>query len=146
MVLRVVLTFIAGILVTVHLSLNARAGALAGSAVASNAAFWIVGALGACAAALAADGPAFLGKAAAAPLHLAVSGTMGAAIALYSARSVPKLGIAVFTLLMIAGQIFASAAASRAGLLGAAQESLGEQRVAGLAMVLGGCALYLFGR
>jgi transporter family-2 protein len=144
LVLNIVFTLIFGFLVTIHISMNARVGTLAGSAVLSNAVFWLVGCATSLSIAfvrLSADSLAPLARV---PPALFLAGVIGGGLALFNTWMIPRIGIAAFSLLIILGQLSASAILSRTGFLGAMVEPMPFSRLAGLALVAVGTGLFLF--
>ncbi len=146
MIANIALSLVFGVLITVHISMNARAGTLAGSAAVVNVAFWIVGAVSSAVLALPQLGAAPLAALGRVPIALLLSGVIGGGVALFNTWMIPRIGIAAFSLLIILGQLSASAVLARTGFLGAMIEPMPVSRIAGLALVAVGTALFLFGR
>lgn len=146
MIANIALSLIFGVLITLHISMNARAGTLAGSAALVNAVFWLVGAVSSVAFALPQLAAAPIAALSRVPPVLLLSGVIGGGVALFNTWMIPRIGIAAFSLLIILGQLCSSAILARTGFLGAVIEPIGLSRLAGLALVAGGTALFLFGK
>jgi bacterial/archaeal transporter family-2 protein len=133
-----------GVAIPVHVSINSRAGVLAGSAPLANAVFWGVG----CATSLAMSAGqlakgGFAG-AAAVPVPLWLAGAIGAAISLSISMIIPKIGVGNATFLMLVGQMVASAALSHLGLIGSPRDPMTARKALGLAVMCAGLALFVF--
>lgn len=146
MIMNIALSLVFGVLITLHISMNARAGTLANSAALVNAVFWLVGAVTSVTLALPQLTAAPITALARVPPLLLLSGVIGGGVALFNTWMIPRIGIAAFSLLIILGQLSSSAVLTRTGYLGAMVEPLGLSRLAGLALVAVGTALFLFGK
>lgn len=144
MISNIVFTLIFGVLVTVHISMNARVGTITGSAALANAVFWLVGAVTSVGLAFSQLSAAPLATLARVPPVLLLTGVLGGTIALFNTWMIPRLGIAAFSLLIIFGQLSASAILARTGFLGAMIEPMPIVRLAGLALVGVGTCLFIF--
>jgi len=146
MAFAVAVSLVLGFMIPVHVSMNSRAGILAGSPPAANVVFWILGlctALAFGARDLARGG---LSGLRAVPLPLWSAGALGALISLSISMIIPKIGVGNATFLMLLGQMIASTALSAAGVLGSPREAVGPQKIIGLAVMAAGAALYVFAR
>ncbi len=86
-----------------------------------------------------------LGQIAAAPWWQLTGGTMGAFFVFGTTLLAPRLGFTVMLALIICGQILASLAFDRIGLLGVAVRELTAPRVIGAVLTLAGVVLVNFG-
>ena len=146
MMLHIGLTMFFGVLVTLHVSMNARVGTLTGSPATANLIFWIVGAATSALMSFLRPGGAELGALTKVPPALLLAGIIGSSLALFNTWIIPRLGIAAFSLLIIVGQLGASALMTRTGFMGTAVEALSPQRILGLALAAAGAGLYLLGK
>lgn len=145
MPLHLLLTFLVGCLVTLHVAMNARIGALTGNGNLANTVFWLVG----CIASIALGGLTYESGYAArvlrAPAWLLLAGAIGAGIAAFNNAMIPRIGVANLTFFLFLGQVVASLALSSVGALGSGREALTPARVAGVGMVLAGTCLFAYG-
>lgn len=143
MVAYIALTLLFGAVVTLHVAMNARLGALVGSPVLANAVFWGVGF--AASLAIAASRLGQLPWPGLARVHpgLFAAGLLGSVLALFNTWIIPKVGISVFSLVIILGQLLASCALARYGLLGVPLESPSPLRLGGLALAVTGAIVFL---
>ena len=68
-------------------------------------------------------------------------GLFGAIFIALAIVLVPQLGAATFIVLLVTGQMIASVAADHFGWLGLAQRPIDLSRLAGIALLIGGCIL-----
>lgn len=134
-----------GFLIPLHVSMNSRAGALGGSPAIANVAFWIVGLATSLAIAAGELSRGGLSRFGAVPAPLWLAGGIGAGISLAISVLIPKLGVANASFLMILGQMVASALMSDRGFLGP-RDPISPQKLAGLAVMAAGLALFVFAR
>ncbi len=144
MIAYIALTLFFGVVVTVHVSMNARIGTIVGSPVLANAVFWGIGFVSAVAVAFVRGGAGLpwggLGRV---PPVLFAAGLAGSALALFNTWIIPKVGITVFSLLLILGQLATSAFLSRYGLLGVPVEAPSAAKLGGLALAAAGATVFL---
>ena len=146
MIVHIALTIFFGVLVSIHVAMNARVGILTGSPATANLIFWIVGAATSAGIAFLRPGgidPSTLGKV---PPTLLLAGIIGSSLALFNTWMIPRIGIAAFSLLIILGQLGTSAVMTRTGFLGTAVQTLPPSRILGLLLVAGGTALFMTGK
>lgn len=70
-----------------------------------------------------------------------IGGLYGAIFVVCAAWSVPRLGVALTVILMVAGQILVSVLLDHFGALGVPKQPLNLTRIAGVALVIGGVLL-----
>ncbi len=139
-------TFVIGLGLALHLSMNASIGAVASNVRMANALFWCVGA--GAAVALGATGyeQAFWERAAHVPPLFWFAGAMGACFIFGITFLIPRLGAATVSIALLAGQVLGSLVIARLGLLSSPVEPLNPARVIGAVVMLAGAGLALFGR
>ncbi len=146
MLIPIALSLAIGLLIPVHLSMNSRAGALAGSAPLANTVFWIVGLSVSLAVSLRGILRDGLGTLPAVPWPLWLAGGIGTLISLGISVIIPRIGVANVTFLTIMGQMIASAILSMMGVLGSPKEALSPQKLLGIAVMAAGVALFMFAK
>lgn len=82
-----------------------------------------------------------LGSVGRVPWWALIGGLLGAVYVFVALEAVRTLGASGLTAVVIAGQLAISLVIDRFGLLGVARQSIGVQRIAGLALLLAGVAL-----
>lgn len=146
MVFYMIFTVIMGVLITLHMSMNAQAGVFAGDPRISNLVFWLVGCVTAVITLFAGGiGNTFFRKVLIVPPWLWVAGAIGAFISVFTSLAIPKIGIANMTLIMLIGQLVASAAFSHLGILGSPRDPVSAWKLSGIALVVIGTMLFFYG-
>jgi transporter family-2 protein len=144
MFLSLAVTVAVGCLVTVHIAMNARIGAITGNGNLANTVFWLVG----FAASLAMSGgyePGFLSRIGGARTWLLVAGAIGAFIAAFNNAMIPRIGISNLTFCLFLGQVVASAVLATTGTLADGRDPLTPVRMTGILLVVAGTALFVYG-
>ena len=144
MFLSLALTVAVGCLVTIHISMNARIGAITGSGNLANSVFWLVG----FAASIAISGgytPGFLSRIASAPTWLLLAGAVGAVIAAFNNAMIPRIGIANLTFCLFLGQVIASALLATTGILTSGRDPITPIRATGILLIVAGTSLFVYG-
>ncbi|HET7501740.1 MAG TPA: DMT family transporter [Kofleriaceae bacterium] len=145
MFLSLTLTFAVGCLVTLHITMNARIGSLAGNAALANIVFWLVG----CVTSVAIGGfsyeAGFASRVGRAPSWLLLAGAIGACIAAFNNAMLPRIGVASLTFFLFLGQVVASALLATTGALGAGRDPITPVRAIGIALVVVGTLLFAYG-
>jgi bacterial/archaeal transporter family-2 protein len=140
------LTLFLGVVLAVHLAMNAKVGAGLNNARVGNALFWCIGAVGAVLIGLtgwrsgALDG-----------LHnvnpiLLTAGLFGASLVFGIAWLIPQIGAGPLNILLIGGQIIAGMIMSNYGWLGSPQEPVTGVNILGVAVMVGGVVLATYGK
>ena len=130
-----------GMILTIHVSMNAQMSSLMNSYFAANAVFWTVGALTAWITAAMTSSLGKLSGVKDVPVWLVTSGIIGVAAAICMSRLIVKMGTARTTLLAILGQLAISMILEHYGLLGSLQRAVSMKSVLGLGIAAIGCVL-----
>ncbi len=145
MILYSMLAFMIGILITVHMGMNAQFGVLLGSTRLGNIIFWGAGLAAAFFISLPSQDFTLLRKVPQIPPWLFFAGALGSAIAVFTGLSIPRIGAVNLTMLLFLGQLAASSILSANGWLGSARSPLSAWKLAGIAVALLGTAMTLYG-
>src|ERR1700744_587331 len=113
----VALMLLIGVVLTLHLAMNAQVGVLVKNARMANALFWTIGALTAIIIGLTDWDPAFFANLKQVPLWLLTCGIMGGCLVFGIAWTMPKIGAGNAMIIMIAGQVISGLIFSHFGLL-----------------------------
>jgi transporter family-2 protein len=140
------LTVVIGVVLAVHLAMNAKVGAGLNNARVGNALFWCVGAIGAVLIGLTGWRAGSLE-----PLHnvnpvLLTAGLFGASLVFGIAWLIPQIGAGPLNVLMIAGQIVAGMILSNYGWLGSPREPVTGVNILGIAVMVGGVVLATYAK
>jgi transporter family-2 protein len=133
-----VLTIFLGVVLTVHLAMNGKVGAVIGNPRVGNMLFWCIGAVGAIIIGLTGwQAGALSGVRQVNPLLL-TAGLMGASLVFGIAWLFPQVGAANATIALLGGQIISSMVLSHYGWLGSPVQPITLRAVVGAAMLLAG--------
>ena len=133
-----VLTIFLGIVLTVHLSMNGKVGAVLNNPRVGNALFWCIGAVTAVAIGLSGwHAGALSGLRQVNPILL-TAGAMGASLVFAIAWLIPQIGAGPMMLMLLAGQILSAMTLSHFGWLGSPVQPVTLINVVGAAIMLGG--------
>lgn len=139
--LAVLVGVAAGCLVGMQAPINSRLGKSVGSAEAATVSF-LVGTVALVLILLVARGGlGGLGQIGRVPWWALVGGLLGAVYVSVALVAVRTLGASGLTAVVIAGQLVISVVIDRFGLLGVARQSIGAQRILGLALLAAGVLL-----
>lgn len=135
------LTFLIGIVLTVHLAMNSKVGAVLDNPRLGNALFWCIGAIAAVLIGLSGWHAGALK-----PLHdvnpvLLGAGVLGASLVFGIAYLIPRIGAANLTLIMLAGQILAALVLSHFGWLGSPKNPVSTRNIIGAVIMFAGVIL-----
>jgi Uncharacterized protein conserved in bacteria len=133
-----------GALFATYLPMVSRASQLMGAPILGNVPFFLIAFLATLAYALAAGHGRMLAKAASLPPALHLSGVMSATMILGSSYLVPRIGIAAFFVLFVAGQVLTGLLYGQLALFGTPQTVLTPGKLAGAALVVAGVWLVTF--
>ena len=140
------LTALLGIVLTVHLGMNAKVGAAMNNPRVANALFWCIGAVTAVIIGLTGwKTGAFAGLKDVSPIML-TAGAIGACLVFGIAWLFPQLGGAPVMLLLLAGQVFAGLLISHFGWLGSPIQPMTAMKVIGALVMFGGVALVTYSK
>ena len=135
------LTMFLGVVLTVHLAMNGKVGAVLGNPRVGNALFWCIGAVTAIAIGLSGWQAGALGGLRQVNPLLLTAGAMGATLVFGIAWIIPQIGAANMTLMLLAGQILSAMTVSHFGLLGSPVQPLSLMNIIGAIVMLGGIFL-----
>ncbi len=135
------LTMFLGVVLTVHLAMNGKVGAVIGNPRVGNALFWCIGAL--MAILIGASGwqsGALSGLRQVNPLLL-TAGAMGASLVFGIAWLIPQIGAGPMTMMLLGGQILSAMTLSHFGWLGSPVQPISLTNMVGAAIMVGGIFL-----
>lgn len=144
MFLSLAFTVAVGCLVTLHIAMNARIGAITGNGNLANSVFWLVGFAASLAISRGYE-PGFAARIGGARTWLLLAGAIGAFIAAFNNAMIPRIGIANLTFFLFLGQILASALLATTGLLADGRDPITPIRATGILLVIAGTALFAYG-
>jgi transporter family-2 protein len=142
----VFLMLLIGIVLTLHLAMNAQVGVAVKNAKMGNAIFWTIGAITAIIIGLTAWDPEVFTRLKTVPLWLLTAGAMGAALVFGIAWTIPQIGAGPAIVLMIAGQILTAMAFSHFGILGSPVEPVSLMKIVGALLLIGGASIITFAK
>ncbi|SEK92605.1 transporter family-2 protein [Parapedobacter koreensis] len=142
----VLLMFVIGAVLALHLSMNAQVGVILRNPKVGNAVFWVIGAITAIIIGLTAHDSESLNRLKDVPLWLLTAGAIGATLVFGIAWAIPQLGAAPAFLLMIAGQVVAGMVFSHYGLLGSPIEPISWIKVLGVILLISGAGIVSFAK
>ena len=140
----VLLALLLGVVLAVHLGMNAQVGAILRNPRMGNAIFWIIGAITATVIGITAWDPALFENLREVPIWLLTAGAMGAALVFGIAWVIPHIGAGTLFVLLIAGQVVAGMCLSHFGLLGSPLEPITMVKVLGVALLVAGASIVTF--
>jgi transporter family-2 protein len=135
------LTVLLGVVLTVHLAMNGKVGAVLGNPRVGNALFWCIGAITAVGIGLTGwQSGALSGLRQVNPVLL-TAGAMGATLVFGIAWLIPQIGAGPMTLMLLAGQILSAMVLSHFGWLGSPVQPLTAMNIIGALVMVGGIVL-----
>ena len=135
------LTMFLGVVLTVHLAMNGKVGAVIGNPRVGNAFFWCIGALTAIAIGLSGwQAGALSGIGKVNPLLL-TAGAMGATLVFGIAWIIPQIGAQQMTVMLLTGQILSAMLLSHFGWLGSPVQPVSLTNAIGALLMIGGVFL-----
>lgn len=137
----IALMLLIGIVLTLHLAMNAQVGVIVKNPRMGNAIFWTIGAATAIIIALTGWDPSVFTRLKEVPLWLLTAGAMGGALVFGIAWAMPKLGAGTAFVLMIAGQVISGMIFSHFGWLGSHVEPISLVKVIGVVLLVAGAAV-----
>ena len=135
------LTLFFGVVLTVHLAMNGKVGAVIGNPRVGNAFFWCIGAI--MAIVIAATGwqaGALSGLKQVNPVLL-TAGAIGATLVFGIAWIIPQIGAGPMTMMLLGGQILSAMVLSHFGWLGSPVQPITATNAVGAVVMLGGIYL-----
>ncbi|MEV8465890.1 DMT family transporter [Fluviibacterium sp. DFM31] len=138
----VALALVLGAIVSIYFPMIARSAQILGSGPLANVPFFAIAFVSSVAIALATGSRAAdFQKVGTVPLWLLSAGIMSAGMILGSSYLIPRMGLGVFFVLLVSGQVLAGMVFGQLGLFGMAQSPLNLSKLLGAAMVIGGVTL-----
>jgi transporter family-2 protein len=135
------LTILIGIVLTVHLAMNGKVGAVLDNPRVGNALFWCVGAVAAVLIGLSGWQAGALKPLRDVNPVLLCAGALGASLVFGIAFLIPRIGAAKLTLIMLAGQILGGLVLSNFGWLGSPKDPVSVRNVVGTLVMFAGVIL-----
>lgn len=130
-----------GIVLALHLTMNAQVGVILKNAKMGNAIFWTIGAVTAILIGLTSWETEVFNRLSEVPLWLLTAGAMGAALVFGIAWIIPQIGAGPAIILMIAGQVITGMLFSHFGILGSPIEPITVMKVVGALLLIGGASV-----
>lgn len=140
------LTLVIGVLLTVHLSMNAQVGVIIKDAKMGNAVFWTIGGITAIIIGLSSWDMTALANLKDVPIWLLAAGVIGAGLVFGIAWVIPQIGAGTAFVLMVAGQVIAGMIFSHFGILGSPVDRISLIKVVGVLLVIGGAGVVSFSK
>lgn len=135
------LTIMLGVVLTVHLAMNGKVGAVIGNPRVGNALFWCVGAVMAVIIGLSGWQAGALSALRQVNPVLLTAGAMGATLVFAIAWVIPQIGAGPMTLMLLAGQIVSAMVLSHFGWLGSPVDPISLTKVIGAVVMFAGIML-----
>ena len=142
----IVLMLFIGVILSLHLTMNAQVGAIIKNPKVGNAVFWVIGAVTALAIGLVSWEPDALSRLKDVPVWLLTAGVMGAALVFGIAWTVPQVGAGTAFVLLIAGQVLTGLVMSHYGALGSPVEPISTMKILGAFLLVAGAAVCTFSK
>lgn len=141
-----ILMLLIGVVLTVHLAMNAQVGVIVKNPKMGNAIFWTIGAITAIVIGFTAWEPTVFARLREVPIWLLTAGVMGAALVFGIAFVMPQIGAAKGFVLMIAGQVLTGLLLSHFGLLGSPVEPVSIFKILGALLLIAGVSIVTFAK
>jgi transporter family-2 protein len=135
------LTMFLGVVLTVHLAMNGKVGALIGNPRVGNALFWCIGAITALAIGLSGWHAGGLSGLRQVNPALLTAGAMGATLVFGIAWIIPQIGAQQMTVMLLTGQILSAMLLSHFGWLGSPVQPVTLMNIMGALLMIGGVFL-----
>lgn len=136
-----VLMLFIGVILTIHLTMNAQVGVILKNSKMGNAIFWTIGAITAIIIGLTAWDAEVFTRLKEVPAWLLTAGVMGAALVFGIAWTIPQIGAGSAVVLMIAGQIITGMIVSHYGAFGSPVEPVSLLKIFGAILLIGGAGI-----
>jgi transporter family-2 protein len=141
-----ILMLLMGVVLTVHLAMNAQVGVIVKNAKMGNAIFWTIGGITAIIIGLTSWEPVVFSRLKEVPVWLLSAGIIGAALVFGIAWVMPQIGAAKGFVLMIAGQVLTGLVLSHFGLLGSSVEPVSLFKILGAVLLIVGVSVVTFAK
>jgi len=135
------LTLFFGVVLTVHLAMNDKFGAVIGNPRVGNAFFWCIGAITALVIGASGWQAGALGGLRQVNPVLLTAGAMGATLVFGIAWIIPQIGAGPMTMMLLGGQILSAMLLSHFGWLGSPVQPVSVTNAVGALVMLGGIYL-----
>lgn len=135
-----------GVVLTVHLAMNAQVGVIVRNAKMGNALFWTIGGITAIIIGLTGWDSDVFNRLKEVPVWLFTAGVMGAALVFGIAWVMPQIGAAKGFVLLIAGQVITGMILSHFGLLGSPLEPVSLFKILGALLLIAGVGIVTFAK
>ena len=139
-----ILTLFLGVVLAVHLAMNARVGEAVGNARMANAFFWCIGAITAVIVGFTAWEPEVLSRIKDINPLLWTAGVFGALLVFAIAALIPRVGAGSLFILLLSGQVITAMVLSHFGWLGSPLEPISLIKVVGVVLMIGGAYMVTF--
>jgi len=133
-----------GVILSLHLTMNAQVGVMLKNSRMANALFWSIGAVTALIVGATAWDVAVFDKLKTVPLWLLTAGVMGALLVFGIAWTIPQIGAGPAFVIMIAGQVLTGLIFSHYGLMGSPVEPFSLMKGLGVLLLMAGVSLITF--
>ena len=138
------LTIFLGAVLSVHLAMNGKVGAVINNARVANAVFWCIGALGAVVICLTGWESGALQPLKQVHPLLLTAGILGASLVFAIAWMIPQVGAGTLMINLLAGEVIGGLVLSQFGWLGSPVQPITLARALGVLIMIGGAALATF--
>lgn len=135
-----------GIVLALHLTMNAQVGIILKNPKMGNALFWIIGGVTALIIGLTSWDVDVFNRIKDVPVWLLTAGAMGGALVFGIAWVIPQIGAGPAFVLMIAGQVITGMVFSHFGILGSPVEPITMTKVLGALLLLSGVGMVTFSK
>lgn len=135
------LTMFLGVVLAVHLSMNAKVGSVLANARVGNALFWCIGAVAAVIIGLTGWQQGALSPVKQVHPLLLTAGALGACLVFAIAWLIPQIGAGPLMITLLAGQVLGGLLMSHFGWLGSPVDPVSPIKLLGVAVMVGGVAL-----
>ncbi len=139
--LSILAAFIIGLMLAIHLCMNAAVGTIIRSAPTGNAVFWWIGAAAATLIWIVSPGRAAIANVSSVTPWLWLAGVSGASLVFGMAAIIPRLGAGNVFIITLTGQVIASLLISHYGLLGSPQSVITLRKIIGALIMVAGATL-----
>ena len=141
-----ILMFLIGVILTLHLTMNAQVGVIVKNSKMGNAIFWTIGAITALLIGATAWDPGVFSRLKDVPVWLLTAGAMGGALVFGIAWVIPQIGAGPAFVLMIGGQVITGMIFSHFGLLGSPVEPVTFIKIIGALLLISGVSIITFAK
>lgn len=127
-----------GLVLAVHLAMNADVGQKLGNARAGNAIFWVIGAIVAVIIWLAGPDRSAISNLSKINPLLLLAGVLGASLVLATAVIIPRIGAGASNVMFLSGQVIAGVMISHFALWSSPETSITPIKIVGILVMIGG--------